>query len=405
MHTFPDGTSSWKFDGFLMMDYMMYNPSGLVVGLGESNYTPSQRSDWEDLIEVQLGTKTGFGCRALDELIGEMLPVLGTPSHKHKVVINMPVPDNVSQVWGKIDDTALNMSLAAHKTMAMKWYVDLIVERWNDCGFKNIELDGIYWTKESFYGDSWTPIITDVNKHIHSKNLKAYWIPYLKAYGKEHWTEWGMDVCYVQPNYYFKLETPISQLSEAIDYAWASEMGMEMEFEGLNYGYIPSTDNVYTAMAPNSGLYSYHPEFYQKLVDYIDYFENEFVFDCMPVAYYNGRQAVYDFCTSNHPKDRGIMDRLATIINKRHTASGWSVSGIDDPIISQNLNAHSVKGGIYIADETGDEVNIFATDGSLVYSRASSTDGRLQYGTTVSCTPGIYIVRCGDKSVKVCVTN
>ena len=43
----------------------------------------------------------------------------------------------------------------------------------------------------------------------------------------------------------------------------------------------------------------------------------------MPVAYYTGYQAVYDFQHSPDIRDRKLLDRLAAIINRRHIKSGW----------------------------------------------------------------------------------
>ena len=34
VHTYPDRTQSWKFDGFLFLDYMMYDENGTTVSLG-----------------------------------------------------------------------------------------------------------------------------------------------------------------------------------------------------------------------------------------------------------------------------------------------------------------------------------------------------------------------------------
>ncbi len=411
MHTYPDGTVSWKFDGFLMLDYMKYNANGQIIGFGEIQYgEPSKRSDWEELLETQLGSETGFGCRALDQLVGELIPQLGKPGHKHKVVLNIPIPNNNSQIWGKTDDgTSINLGNWSHKVLAMKWYVDHAVKRWNECAFENIELDGFYLTQEGYWEDAWTSVLAETNRHVHDKGYKAYWIPYYGARNNELWKEYGVDVCYMQPGYYFKLETPIERLPEAINYAWENEMGLEMEFEGINYFYNTNTGERWTEMADNGGLYDYHPEFYQRLVDYIDYFENEFIFDSLPIAYYSGRQAVYDFCTSSNPKDQEVMNRLALLINKRHILSKWDTAprtaGISDAIVSDPAMAYAVAGGIYLSDEAGENAEIYTTDGSLIFSRKTSSGNRLNYGVTVSCRPGIYIVRCGAKTIKICVSR
>lgn len=409
VHSYADGTQSWMFDGFLFMDYMMYDEvSGLMVGLGEDNVDPSRRIHWERLMDVQFGQDNGQGLTALDELIGELIPELGEPGHKHKVVFNIPVPHKPSQIWGSIDGEAVNISNAADKIKVMKWYADEFTKRWDEAGFKNIELDGIYWTKESFWEDYWANIIPETNEYFHSLGLKVYWIPYLKAKGWDHWQEWGMDVTYIQPGYYFTTDRSYSRLTDAVNDAWDYYMGMEMEFEGINYGYNNGIKKSYTYTPENCGLYDNSPEFYQRFVTYIDFFEKEGVFDFMPVAYYNGRQAVYDFSMSKNPKDQEVINRLALIMNKRHIESGWDTAprttGIADVQLADVEIAYPIEGGIYIADEAGANVNVFTTDGRMVLSRkAAGKSSRLRYGVTFACEPGVYIVRSGQRSIKVAV--
>lgn len=409
VHTYADGTQSWMFDGFLFMDYMMYDPeTGMMVGLGEDNVDPSRRIHWERLIDVQFGQNDCTGLTALDQLIGELIPSLGEPGHKHKVVFNVPVPHKPSQIWGAIDGTSMNISYSDDKIKVMKWYADEFMKRWEEAGFKNIELDGIYWTKESFFEDYWSTLIPTVNEYFHSLGLKVYWIPYLNARGWDHWKEWGMDVAYIQPGYYFTTDRPYSRLEESVENAWNNDMAMEMEFEGINYGYNTATKQSYTYTPENCGLYSNGQEFYNRFATYIDYFEEQGVFDFMPVAYYNGRQAVYDFSTSKDPKDQEIINRLALIMNKRHVETGWDIAprttGIADVMLADAEIAYAVEGGIYISDDSGASVTVATTDGRVIYSRASGSAGsRLRYGMTIACPAGIYIVRCGARSVKVAV--
>lgn len=409
VHTYADGTQSWMFDGFLFMDYMMYDETtGMMVGLGEDNVDPSRRTHWERLMDVQFGSDNCQGLTALDELIGELIPELGEPGHKHKVVFNIPVPHKPSQIWGSIDGVSVNISNADDKIKVMKWYADEFTKRWNEAGFKNIELDGVYWTKESFFEDYWSSVIPKTNEYFHSLGLKVYWIPYLKARGWDHWKEWGMDVAYIQPGYYFTTDRPYSRLTDAVNDAWEYDMGLEMEFEGINYGYNTGTKKSYTYVPENSGLYGHHPEFYQRFVTYIDFFEEEAVFDFMPIAYYNGRQAIYDFSMSKNAKDQEVINRLALIMNKRHVETGWDTAprtaGIADVELADVEIAYPVAGGIYIADGAGDDVTVVAADGRTVFSRRSANGStRLRYGSTIPCQPGVYIVKCGPRTVKVAV--
>lgn len=319
-HTFPDGSQSWMFDGFLMLDFMRWNKDCKAVNLGEYIGATSLQEDWSDMLDEQLGTKTGNGCRALDELIGELIPILGRPAHKHKVV--MCIPTNWVKgdwVWGTVDGKEITGN---DRETAGKWYIDELLRRWNAAGFKNIELDGIYWTKESFHEDLDDHVRT-INNYSRDNDLLVYWIPYVSAKGRGEWRDWGVDVAYLQPNYYFKEERPMSQLDGAIEFAKAHGMGMEIEFAGYDFSWNCTTGERKKFAPANIGLYDIHPNYYKRLVDYVDHYEEQEIFSTRPMAYYSGFQGFYDFTNSGNDKDREIMDRFATILNRRHQISGW----------------------------------------------------------------------------------
>ena len=427
-HSYADGTKSWMFDGFLMIEFLAYNELGQQVSFGESvaSVQGSKRSDWERLLREQLGTESGYGCRALDNLIDDLIPELGEPGHKHKVVFTLPVAEDKSDLWGEIDGKTLNFTRLEDRIEGMKWYADLLEREWNKAGFKHLEFDGVYWTCESFYSTN-QKMVLDVNEYYHEKGLNVYWIPYLSRYledsykgtdqyedlkptqAADKWEEMNIDVTYIQPNYYFQSYRSKKFLEDAINYAWDHDgMGMELEFEGYNYGWTfdpnTKTGTRYRMTPGNCVLYGIYPTFYQRLVDYVDYFEDMDVFGFMPVAYYSGFQGFYDLEKSGNPKDMEISHRIANILNRRHVESGWDqeprdVAGIDDVTLENRVLAYGLDGAIYIADAAGD-ASIYSLDGKLVYAADAE---RLSFGATVACEPGVYIVRVGSRSVKVSV--
>ena len=421
-HTYPDGTKSWMFDGFLMIEFVAYNELGQQVSFGESaaSVFGAKRKDWERLLHEQLGTYSGNGCRALDNLIDEMIPELGAPGHKHKVVFTLPVAETKSDIWGEIDGVKLDFTQSADRIKGMKWYADLLFSEWDKAGFKHLDLDGVYWTNETFSGRD-EQMTIEINKYYKDKNCRIYRIPYLlrdnnsdilPSQSADAWQEMGVDVAYIQPGYYFQSNRPKKYLQQAIDYAWDHDgMGMEVEFEGYNFGwtYDPATQsgNRYRITPQNSVLYENSPVYHQRLIDYIDAFEENGVFGFMPVAYYSGFEAVYDLEHSGHPKDMELLNRLATILNKRHVESAWDKepsAGIDDVKLADRVLAYGLDGAIYIADEGVTGVAVYSVDGKLVYAAgAMQRTADLEYGITVPCDPGIYVVCVGSRSVKVAV--
>lgn len=437
VHTYPDGKKSWMFDGFLMIEFLAYNDLGQKVSFGETtaDVFGSKKEDWVRLLHEQLGTYTGNGCRALDNLIGELIPELGQPGHKHKVVLSLPVAEVKSDLWGVVDNRQFNFARENDRIDAMKWYADLIISEWKKAGFKNLELDGVYWTKENLDG-SYEKLTRDVNRYYHDKDLLTYWIPYLYRYGyvgssynpapskdeefdimpnqpAEIWDKVNIDVVYIQPNYYFQLERPLKTLTQTIDYADKYSLGIEIEFEGYNFAWTPDKNNPATGvrsriLPTNAGMYGHSPTFYNRLKEYIDQFEAKGQFDMTPLSYYSGFEGVYDFENSGHPKDKEIINRLATLINKRHQVTNWdkapSKSGIDDIAIDNSVLAYGVEGGIYIAREGIESASVYSIDGMMIYSSAAIAEGEEQlFGVTIPCEKGLYIVRVGNRAIKVMV--
>lgn len=425
-HTYADGTKSWMFDGFLMIEFLAYNEQGLQVSFGETvaSVQGAKRSDWERLLSVQLGTEDGNGCRALDNIIDDLIPQLGEPGHKHKVVFTLPVAEVKSDIWGEANGKQLNFTKIEDRIEGMKWYADLLESEWKKAGFKHLELDGVYWTCESFWGTTET-MVSQVNDYYHSKDMKVYWIPYLTRYTEDSYVGTdqyldvkpnqaaergeavGVDVTYVQPNYYFRVVSE-KYLQTAIDFAWDHDgMGLELEFEGYNYSWNPTT-GVRTKLTPsNIVLYEKSQTFHQRLVDYVDYFEANDVFGFLPLSYYSGFQGFYDLDQSNHPKDKEIAHRLASLINRRHVETGWDteprdVASVDEIALDERVLAYGLEGAIYIADAVSDNASIYSLDGKQIYS-ASNAGERLSLGVTVPCQPGVYVVRIGSRSVKVTV--
>lgn len=404
VHEYADGRQSWMFDGFLMIEFTRWNRNNVQVGFGEFNGPASQKQDWLDLLEAQLGLDTGnTGCMALDQLIEELIPVLGKPGRKHKVVLTMPNAEMKSgNTWGQINDRNLNFNVTADRIAAQKWYCDQIIQRFKDAHFKNLELEGVYWVKESVWEDVESVIVASNEYFTKTRGLGVFWIPYFQARGWDRWQELGMTTAYQQPNYYFSASTPHSQLEQAVANAWEKDLGLELEFEGYNYSWNPDTKTLSRLTPNNAALYDISPTFYQRLVDYIDYYEQDEVFKWMPMAYYSGFQGVYDLMQSGNKKDREVMDRLASLMNARHIESEWDkepsagiTEATDGPAI-----AYAVDGGIYISDDAAGSVSIYTIDGSEVCMR----DGeRMFYGEVYPCDKGIYVVHCGDRAVKVAV--
>ena len=421
VHEFPDGHKSWLFDGFLMIDgwtngeryegedYNTYINRRYTFG--EANYTPADKDMWEWFLHRQLGTYDGLACRALDDRIGELLPELGEPNYKHKVVMTLPIPYQAYNGWGKIDGRSLNFGVLDDRLAAMKWYVDLLLEEWDKADFKNIELAGIYLLRESI-SDSFYEVACAkaMSEYAHEKNLQMFWIPYYRATHYADGKSYGIDMVYHQPNYVFTLDRPREQLENSINDAYDYDLGMLIEFEGCCISGVDDGFNDTRTLVPqgNSCLYehSVNHAFYDRFVEYVDVFEEFGVFDFMPVGYYAGYQAVYDFVHSDNPKDQEIINRLASIIEQRHILGGWyeASASVAEVIGDARATVYGLEGAIYVSDFAEGKVDIYSADGRLVTNRnVSVDDDAFRYGVAIPCPPGVYLVKTGGVTSKVIV--
>ncbi len=380
-HEYADGRRTWFFDSFLFMEFAAGN-----VAFGNGYNKVGLKSDWEWLLGEMFAD--GYKLHALDELIGDMKKTLGEPPMRHKVVISCCAPckkDGKWQDigWGELDGENIDFSKRSHRLKAVKWYVDRIVESFENAAFENIDLIGVYWVEESLWSNS--DIIASLNSYIRTKGLKSYWIPYYPN-NEQYKFEWSntyhFDMAYQQPNYFFCNNNnpddlpPYSQLEQACIDSKKYGLGLELEFE---------------TSGSSNGLNEYSPAFHQRLVDYLNVFDEQGVFEESCVAYYTGTKGIIDMAESSDPVNHATMDRIAATVEKRHAAIS---AGIDDVVADVRIPfAYAGRGEIFITAAAPDAC-VYTMDGVRVHSGA----GRF------ACAAGAYVVSDGHgETVKLIV--
>ena len=174
-----------------------------------------------------------------------------------------------------------------------------------------------------------------------------------------------------------------------------------MEFDCYNFTNVKGA--LVKSPAASCGLYDISSVYWQRVKDYIDVFEEHGAFTYMPIAYYAGYQAFYDYETSGNPRDKELMDRMAALMEKRHIETEWyepKPAGLTEAEIHDSDIAYGGEGYIYIADSAVGSAAVYTLDGRQIFTSGAE---QLSYGITVSCTPGLYLVRTPAKTVKVVV--
>ena len=386
-HKYADGHRDWFYDAFL------FNESHLgsaVLGNSKGGQQAATKEEWLQYLDNLF--ENGHDLRMLDDMITDYKKEIGEPPLRHKVIIGTccPAKDGSNGGaewadinWGTVNGEKMDFSKKSNRIKATEWFIDEIIRKFDEANFVNIDLAGIYWVEESLYSNG--DIVADINDYIHSKGLRSYWIPYWSnndEYAHNWDRKYHFDLAWRQPNYFFyttvgnrTILPPHKQLVEAIEDSKKYGLGLELEFE---------------TQGKSNGLNETDPKMHQRLIDYIDEFENQGVWDEAGVAHYSGTQGFYHMAISPDPVNQATIDRLATIVAKRQKA----FAGIEDVAVENRPQfAYPGENCIYITPDAPDAV-CYNAAGIAVHNG----DGLF------SCQPGLYIVTDGDgNSTKILV--
>lgn len=290
-HTFADGSKDWIYDGYLFLDFN----DGKGV-----HYTPwygfegAKKADWEWYLGRLFEKDKALD--ALDQCIEEQKAVLGDPGFKHKVVLTMFTPIKGLKTWGEIDGKTLDFDKDEDMVTACSWFLDRLVEGFNDGKYRNLELVGIYWLDEDMCHTG--TISAKIAPLVKDKGLEFSWIPYFKARGFMKWQDYGFDVAYMQPNHFFDKRIPDRRLDEACDFA--KRYGMALEFE---------SDQEALSQSPEGKR--------ARMEAYIDAYERNGVWSSVPLAHYTGSNLLLDFVQNPSPENQAVADRYCRHIADR----------------------------------------------------------------------------------------
>ena len=281
----------WLFDGFLFLEFKSNTGHMYAKGYGAK---PSNKE--EQLWYLDRIFEKGKSIHALDEILGETIERLGQPPRPRRIVLTLPEPIIGTEQWGELDGREINFSRVEDRIAAVKWFTDQLMAKWNEAGFKNIELAGFYWVAEEM-GDSDQTLMKAVGEDIRSRGKRFYWIPWWNSPGSNVWQELGFDVAYQQPNYFFKLDVPDDRVKKACDFAKARGMGMEMEWD---HRVMSDTEN-----------------FARRMTGYLDGFEEAGVWKTAAVAHYMSGHGMIAFSQSKEPEVQALYERLCRILAQR----------------------------------------------------------------------------------------
>ena len=348
-----NGTEHWLFDCFLLIEGQQtdtYGSPGYTYVLTEDS-TPSATKDlWQQALDFWFNGGTfpwqeswwgdgvsSFGrwysgrmvspaprfatgqLDALEDCIRETAARIGPPPSKRYVVVSMPEPiyfqNYIASVtnpaagnttyWGRVDGQALDFSKVEDRVRAYRWFIDEVRAAFARKRYEHIELLGFYIlpeildTKWRAEYKKYDEVIPAVASYLHACNEGLYWIPYNMAPGYKTWKDFGIDIAYMQPNYYWD-ETGEHPMSDTFREINRLGMGLELEFE---YSMVETVGGATSAA-----------KYRARFDEYLQWARSSGVWGSRSIALYSGTDAMHQLANSSAPGDRDMYHKLCHFI-------------------------------------------------------------------------------------------
>lgn len=285
----------WLFDSFLFIEFA--TDSGRQLYYHAADRPQPDAQDWEWLADAWFRPESGLA--GLERCVAETGAALGDPEHRVNVVITLPVPLREMTGFGPLPgtETPLDFSRGADRETAMRWYMDTVQGRFEQRGYRHLNLLGFYWTGESITRAEHEMVRWTADR-CHERGLRLYWIPYFTGAGAGEWRELGMDAMMLQPNYFFDGDGGLNRLRLAAQRAAGHHCGIEIEFDGR-------------------ALTS--PEHRQRLLDYLDAGAHYGWMTGALTGWYEGGGAL-GMLARDGGDGRALYDAVCDYVKGRHAA-------------------------------------------------------------------------------------
>ena len=230
----------WFFDSFLFLP-LRYSSSGHSYIEANNISQAANMYDWLEYHEWNFRKDQQLD--ALNAAVGKAKEVLGDKDYKAKVILTTVYPSPVQDYFGDVDEDgevenhyySRPQAIEAGKKV-VKWYLDLLLQSWQEKKYENLELIGFYWVQEEvgFASSRFEEaMIQETSRLIHDCGYRFFWIPYLRSGLYYDWERLGFDAAMMQPNYMWS-NLGKSLLKNNAELTKAAGMGIEMELNAFH---------------------------------------------------------------------------------------------------------------------------------------------------------------------------
>ncbi|MCH5183402.1 MAG: DUF4855 domain-containing protein [Oscillospiraceae bacterium] len=278
------------FDGYLFLPTVAGRqlPSGGQPHEASAD-KPTLLIDW--MYQFEQDFTKGQHFDALNKTAAKVKEALSLPAdYKLKVYATIMYPNVTATDFGDIDNDGVSedLSKTEDRLKVLDLYMQMYLDRFAEEKYENLSLEGFYWFAESISNQAADVVTLPATAEIaKSKGTQIFWIPYYVASGYSNWNSFGFTAAYMQPNYVFKLTTPISQLYSAASLIKNLGMGVEIEVNGAAVGQLA---------------------YYRRYLRYLGYGAEAGYMTESIHAYYQDVTVFYDACYSGTEMGRSLYD-------------------------------------------------------------------------------------------------
>jgi len=245
-----------------MFQSFAFIPTPNYVYQSDGSYITTKK-DWQAMLDELFLKEKNID--ALEMAVGEIKSKLNQPKYKVKVYLPLLAAEKGDVNFGEVNGENLALSTEANRLNAVTWLVQEEIQRFKQKNYKNIELAGFFWFKESINAQKEKEHVKAVTSYVHSIKYEIIWSPFYMAEGYSDWKEYGFDRVSMQANYYPGVAPenapnngPISRLSSISSIMKNRGIGIEMELGSISKNSITGFKQYMKYGIEKGYMHTYH---------------------------------------------------------------------------------------------------------------------------------------------------
>lgn len=199
-------------------------------------------SDWVLYTDFLFASERDL--HALDQAADEVFAALDRPAdEKYPVLLTMHYPNVTNGPFGDLDGDGREeyTRTTDERVAVVEWYDRYVTDRFEQAGFKRLELAGWYWYNETI-DESWNADEKAFTKQavaaLRAKGREVLYDPFYLSLGYDQWREYGFSAAVMQPNVSFLKSRPYFELEMLDEFAQTiaeQHLGVEVETDEPSY--------------------------------------------------------------------------------------------------------------------------------------------------------------------------